>query len=984
MNPIGKIGLAISLMPCVVGHFVPAAQQPTPSSVCSGLLGLVGDAPDPCISLTFREYLEVLRIDESSCSVQSGCSLTTNENSMVGFSDNHFLEDVGSSADNLSIWQKSINEFHPSEGAHHVKKLARRALPPIVVEKSKNVWRSREDATPRSILDRALLSPVGSAQDHEEKHRSHEPLSPPFPRTFEIGSGSHTHDNHFDSFNSMSDSSSNPTFSDDEGPASTNFTPDYSMGASHGRIIRASDPIAASEKRAVFNWIPDPHALRILVGGAKTKYYQRRAPVVPSPEVDQMEAQSDAQLREPLFRLQHLVEIKLQKNRAITFDLLKEEAIEINSLLAQLVQIIETLTLTKYSRIKKYILAYHESYSEACRLLQEVTDVCMNVANNLDRLGEHVDLHNFDDTLDLMGVVRQDVVELVSQRMALEMKDLLRRMEDRVDLSMSHLGATQSPFESDPQSLPIGPQSFPTNTNPERGPSASESQESFRDETHTPSGGPRVMRSIENVADDGQSFLKTLENLKKSQDALKKDSGNFQRMEEHRYVLEKELQDVRRQLSQSGTAKIWADFWTKEKIEDQKVELDTVIQDMFASNYLIRALQIVFLGRKLSYNHNDKTYHDLAWVLSDGLKAALEKASVRQMDRLADVLESSTTATLMSVNRASLANFEALVKMLAHTQPDGMRWIQLQGHTLAEILKLRGPNFSHEEAVWHLKEQLSQVAHSAVPDASVPYAVLLNYQLEPWLSKLNFLDRKFGSESLASVHHNIHDTLRNQFEWEVEKVIGEVIMLKNSILGLAPGEVKPPAPAHQTKLLTRRNVLKLDDNKEVSQPTSHVRKIKARLLRGSSKRFQRAQSLPLTHPDGMLQLSLDFGTSNSMGSFSKHKTATDDLIGLITSIELYKAAGVCPMAAHGLSPELELAEQLWRTYESRKGAVLDLAESWRPFGLIFQDILQNMMGSISPVEPQVHEYSALWETYQQTVHRKDCYKLTSCEQTKNP
>ncbi|KAI9614246.1 hypothetical protein H4Q26_009389 [Puccinia striiformis f. sp. tritici PST-130] len=313
MNPIGKIGLAISLMPCVVGHFVPAAQQPTPSSVCSGLLGLVGDAPDPCISLTFREYLEVLRIDESSCSVQSGCSLTTNENSMVGFSDNHFLEDVGSSADNLSIWQKSINEFHPSEGAHHVKKLARRALPPIVVEKSKNVWRSREDATPRSILDRALLSPVGSAQDHEEKHRSHNLYRLHSRELLRLVVAVILMTTIFDSFNSMSDSSSNPTFSDDEGPASTNFTPDYSMGASLGRIIRASDPIAASEKRAVFNWIPDPHALRILVGGAKTNTTSGELPWFRHPEVDQMEAQSDAQLREPLFRLQHLVEIKLQK-----------------------------------------------------------------------------------------------------------------------------------------------------------------------------------------------------------------------------------------------------------------------------------------------------------------------------------------------------------------------------------------------------------------------------------------------------------------------------------------------------------------------------------------------------------------------------------------------------------------------------------------------------------------------------------------------
>ncbi|KAA1111938.1 hypothetical protein PGT21_016530 [Puccinia graminis f. sp. tritici] len=224
--------------------------------------------------------------------------------------------------------------------------------------------------------------------------------------------------------------------------------------------------------------------------------------------------------------------------------------------------------------------------------------------------------------------------------------------------------------------------------------------------------------------------------------------------------------------------------------------------------------------------------------------------------------------------------------------------------------------------------------------------------------------------------------MKNQFEWEVEKLIEEIVLLKNTILGLTPGFLKPPKYT-RTKLLTRRSVfpLQYNNNSNLALAT-HFRIIKEKLLWGTSKRFQTAQLLPLTAPDGMLQVSKDFGSAKDNEKFSKHRGVIDDLIGLVTSIELYKVAGVCPMSQHGASPELDLAKQLWIAYGSKKTAVLEMARNWQGFGLIFQDIMEVMMPSKSIEKRQSQMYSDLFEAYQQAIHTKDCCcKLTSSKNT---
>ncbi|KAA1067840.1 hypothetical protein PGT21_018441 [Puccinia graminis f. sp. tritici] len=983
MKKLG-VGLTAFLMSYVVGNATPSgAIQTTPSLGCSNLLHSVFDAPDPCKSLTFREYLEALKVNESSCSVESGCSLRIDENSKAGFWDKRFLKDVKNSAKSFSVWRKAILEFQLSEGPPSIKgKLVKRSfLSPIQVEKSKNVWRHREDATPKSILDRGIVSPAGSTYDPEEKQTdpSHEP---PSMRTFWIGSGSHS--NNFEDSSTMSDASSQSDFSDEEGPASTHFSPDHLMRTTHGKLVRSTDPNAASEGKSVFDWIPEPNGMQLLRGGKKTKVYQRKAPLVPSPIFDEMETKWDTQLRGPLLRLQHLVEIKLQPNRYTTVDLMKEEAIEIQSILNSLVQILEQPKLIKYFKIKDNVLAYHESYAEGCRLLQEVADVWINVRNNLDRLEVHVNLKRFGDTLEFLDAIRGDVLDMVSQRMALEMKNLLREVENYVDLDGPHLAHPPSPLNSDPQPLPVDPKYllFNTHPGPEQVPSASQNQHLSSDINFTPPVMPQVMRSIEDIADSAKSFLNTLGNLKECRDAMKKDATNVERVEEQRHVLENELQNLRWKLSESGTAKIWSELLTREKFEAKKVELDTVIQDMFAANYLIRAFQTVYLGRKVSYSHNNKTYHDLAWVISEGLKAALKRASARQMDGLADILKSSTTTHIMSINDASLVNVNALITRFEDAPPDGMSWIKLQGKKLAEILKFHEVNLSHKRAVSNIKSQLKEVRDSLHSESSIPYGVLLDYQIKPWLSKLDVFDINLGTDSLASIHQSIHVPMKNQFEWEVEKLIEEIVLLKNTILGLTPGFLKPPKYT-RTKLLTRRSVFPLQyvDNSNMALAT-HFRIIKEKLLRGSSKRFQTAQLLPLTAPDGMLQVSTDFGSAKDNEKFSKHRGVIDDLIGLVTSIELYKVAGVCPMSHQGASPELDLAKQLWIAYGSKKTAVLEMARNWRAFGLIFQDIIEVMMPSKSIEERQTQMYSDLFEAYQQAIHTKDCCcKITSSKNT---
>jgi hypothetical protein len=128
------------------------------------------------------------------------------------------------------------------------------------------------------------------------------------------------------------------------------------MRTTYGKLVRSADPNAASEGKSVFDWIPEPNGMQLLRGDKKTKVYQRKAPLVPSPIFDELETKWDAQLRGPLLRLQRLVEIKLQPNRYTTVDLMKEEAIEIQSILTLLVQILEQPKLIKYFKIKDNVL----------------------------------------------------------------------------------------------------------------------------------------------------------------------------------------------------------------------------------------------------------------------------------------------------------------------------------------------------------------------------------------------------------------------------------------------------------------------------------------------------------------------------------------------------------------------------------------------------------------------------------------------------
>ncbi|OAV87255.1 hypothetical protein PTTG_29510 [Puccinia triticina 1-1 BBBD Race 1] len=746
-------------------------------------------------------------------------------------------------------------------------------------------------------------------------------------------------------------------------PSSKHFL----LGTTHGKLIPATGPNAGSKERAVFDWIREPNVIRVVREGKGTKRYVRKAPVVPSPIVDEMEAKHDAQLRGPLVRLQHLVEEKLQADNGAPVDLnlLKEEAVEIESTLNLLVQMLQEPKLIKYSRIKDKVMAYRESYVEGCRLLQEITDAWISVSNRLDRLEENVDLSRFEDTLNLFEIVREEVVKVGSQRMAHQIKDMLEGVENYVALDGSRSELYSSPVEdSSPQSLPIIPQSSPFNGQPHEVPSNLHSEHVSREDNFTPPQVPQVIRSIEGIDERAKSFLRTLGKLKECRDALTNGATDYSHVGQHRQVLEKELQELRRHLSESGTAKIWSEFLTTEKIQNKNDRLDTNIQDMFAANWLIRNFQNVYLGRKVSYSHHDKTYHDVAWFISNKLRAVIESASARQMDRLSSILDSKTTKTIISSHEANLANVNAVIRQFARAPEDSMEWIKLQGRMLDEILQLNHEdNLSHEQSVLLLKSHLKEVRTSILLESRKPHVLVLLYQMELWLSKLDVFNSKPGSGSHASVMNN---ELSNLFEWNVETFIGEIVSLKNAILSFASTNLKSSTPA-QKNLLTRRGVVELqkDAKNRLPERNPHLKKIKEKLLRGSSKRFEMAQSLPLTAPEGMLQLSIDFGTG---GRFSKHRGAITDLIGLITSTELYKMARACPKREGGESPELDLAEKLWKTYAPKKDEILKLAESWRPFGLIFRDIIEVMIGPQSTRELRTQSSSMLYETYQQTLH----------------
>lgn len=73
-----------------------------------------------------------------------------------------------------------------------------------------------------------------------------------------------------------------------------------------------------------------------------------------------------------------------------------------------------------------------------------------------------------------------------------------------------------------------------------------------------------------------ENFLNTIENLKKSLEALKKDSTSLKYLEEQHDTLEKELLDLRRHLRERATAKVWSRLLAEESTRHEPVSLVTL------------------------------------------------------------------------------------------------------------------------------------------------------------------------------------------------------------------------------------------------------------------------------------------------------------------------------------------------------------------------------------------------------------------------
>lgn len=150
------------------------------------------------------------------------------------------------------------------------------------------------------------------------------------------------------------------------------------------------------------------------------------------------------------------------------------------------------------------------------------------------------------------------------------------------------------------------------------------------------------------------------------------------------------------------------------------------------------------------------------------------------------------------------------------------------------------------------------------------------------------------------------------------------------------------------------------------QLQAYLKQIKEKLLAGSSIRFERALLEPLSGGEGMLQLSQDFGRAEVAAGFARYRGAIDDLIGILTSIELSKLA-TSPQAGSS-SPMLSaFANHLWTIHGPQKQQVLTLAQSSPPFALILQDIIAHLMAPQIIPYPQIHTSSTLFEYYQQSI-----------------
>ena len=88
--------------------------------------------------------------------------------------------------------------------------------------------------------------------------------------------------------------------------------------------------------------------------------------------------------------------------------------------------------------------------------------------------------------------------------------------------------------------------------------------------------------------------------------------------------------------------------------------------------------------------------------------------------------------------------------------------------------------------------------------------------MRTYLNKLTLLENKLGAESLASVHPDVHDSLRDHFEWEVEQVVGEIVWLKKAIHDLAPSDamIIPTTTHVPTTKLSKRDASNLGQDKE--------------------------------------------------------------------------------------------------------------------------------------------------------------------------
>lgn len=536
-------------------------------------------------------------------------------------------------------------------------------------------------------------------------------------------------------------------------------TPNPTIRATVGRLVRTTVPDADSGNRVTFKWVSSGNDIQVAVAPRPALSKPKISPTgwEDYSDFETEQAKHYRTLCELLSLLQNLLKQNIPWKPDVTFNMLKEECDKIKNILTTITKdVLNVAKPVEFEKIKRETFSHYESYTLSLQLISKVFDLCIGMKATLGEIGRFSNLASFEN---LLEITSRDV-NYAAKQIHIEMGRVIQKMENSIDLIPPNIGV--EPWLKYKQLIS----------------QTSEATLLSAEEALVISEKPTAKRSVKDIANKARKFLSTLENLKACERRLRERKSASISAGEYD-VLENELKELGKNLNKSGTAKVWSFEFSRKKADSKQVRAETLVEDILLCNFFMKALdKIVLENEGIKYKNNDETFHDLVFTVMAALKNSLSKAHAIHLENLAEI-----NSIQIRTPRIDFDGMGYLSDALRYPSKNptflAPGLYPIISKTMRKLLNFQCLNLSQKEALAALKLQLTSIQRWLRGKSKNVLQIALHDQVVLWLGKIASLELKLRPNVRNSAYQEERLAGHSQkyLDYELENLIQEIVLV---------------------------------------------------------------------------------------------------------------------------------------------------------------------------------------------------------------